>query len=258
MTLTSPSPSAAHFSSMTPRSPTTTHVRRVGREHPLGRGVDPVDVERRDEFRVARPIVVGQAEAHERRDVARDRTRRLPAARQRQRCCCSCSSRPPPAWRGRPPTYSSISLLDLEHRRRPSCPLARARSRGTAAAPGCRRSPCRRRTTTPLSSRRFMFMRDVNAPPRMSFIASTAMSSRGLFARHEVPCDDHRSARIRAGRPGRRAASRATRRRVVSSPARRRGANRANNASSFGWISASVVSPTTIIVALFGLNQVSW
>ena len=35
-------------------------------------------------------------------------------------------------------------------------------------------------------------------------------------------------------------------------------ANRANSASSFGWISASVVSPTTISVALFGLNHESW
>ena len=36
------------------------------------------------------------------------------------------------------------------------------------------------------------------------------------------------------------------------------GFQRANSASSFGWISASVVSPTTISVALFGLNQLSW
>ena len=36
------------------------------------------------------------------------------------------------------------------------------------------------------------------------------------------------------------------------------GFQEAKSFSSFGWISANVVSPTTTIVALFGLNHVLW
>ena len=102
-----------------------------------------------------------------------------------------------------------------------------------------------------------MLIRDVNAPPKMSFIASIATSSSGFFGGTSSP-----AMIVDCSEPGR--STRNTRAFVARATAdsvffgTSPGSQRANSFSIFGRISGNVVSPTTISVALFGLNHVAW